>query len=110
LLYLIAFDAQEVESTLWSKKISAISRISKSLSLITITLSLNSPVLAVPLGSHTNCAYPTCTSQLDILEASAPGLVPNGLKIEQIEALKVIKSTLGQFPQFYGDKVQNFVS
>ena len=30
---------------------------------------------AVPLGAHTTCAYPACTTQEEILKANAPGLM-----------------------------------
>ena len=36
---------------------------------------LPSTVEAVPLGAHTTCAYPACTTQEEILKSNAPGLM-----------------------------------
>jgi hypothetical protein len=38
--------------------------------LLATSISLTSPVLAVGLGEHSGCAYPACTSQLEVFHTS----------------------------------------
>jgi hypothetical protein len=71
---------------------------------IAASLTLNSleapeKALAVELGSHTTCAYPACTSQAEILQANAPGLIPKEVKDEQVQLLKDVKFVLMEFPK-----------
>ena len=55
---------------------------------------------AVPLGTHTTCAWPTCTSQLDILKDSAPALV------SQVErGVKKRKMLSIKFPHQYNSHI-----
>jgi hypothetical protein len=51
---------------------------------------------AVPLGTHTTCAWPTCTSQLDILKDSAPALVSQVERgvTEQVTARQIFSSVI----------------
>ena len=61
--------------------------------------------LATPLGEHSGCSYPACTSQEEILKASAPGLIPQYEKDEQVQLLKDVEFTLKEFPALVETKV-----
>lgn len=43
---------------------------------------------ATPLGEHTTCSYPACTSKEEILKANAPGLVSQAEKDAYLQELK----------------------
>ena len=60
---------------------------------------------ATPLGEHSGCSYPACTSQEEILKASAPGLIPQYEKDEQVQLLKDVEFTLKEFPTLVESKV-----
>ena len=60
---------------------------------------------ATPLGEHSGCSYPACTSQEEILKAAAPGLIPQYEKDEQIQLLKDVEYTLKEFPALVESKV-----
>jgi hypothetical protein len=61
--------------------------------------------IATPLGEHSGCSYPACTSQEEILKASAPGLIPQYEKDEQVQLLKDVEFTLKEFPALAEAKV-----
>ena len=62
---------------------------------------------ATPLGEHSGCSYPACTSQEEILKASAPGLIPQYEKDEQVQLLKDVEFTLKEFPSLVESKVSH---
>ena len=62
-------------------------------------------IKATPLGEHSGCSYPACTSQEEILKAAAPGLIPQYEKDEQIQLLKDVEFTLKEFPALVESKV-----
>jgi hypothetical protein len=57
-------------------------------SLMIATSLIPSVVLATPLGEHTTCSYPACTSKEEILKANAPGLVSQQEKDGYLNDLK----------------------
>lgn len=102
----------------------------RQINTVVVATSLSLPLAAhaVPLGLHSGCAYPACTSQLEvcvrklyyyvkcthlspnslclqILQSSAPGLVANDIKIAQVRALKDIQFALVQLTSLAQDKV-----
>lgn len=54
---------------------------------------------ATPLGDHTICAYPACTSQKDILLNSAPSLASKADKADLYNNLASIEKFLSAYPQ-----------
>lgn len=67
-----------------------------------------STTTATPLGEHSGCSYPACTSQEEILKASAPGLIPQYEKDEQVQLLKDVEFTLKEFPALAEAKVSMY--
>ena len=98
---------------------------------LTIDQQLMAPAFATPLGEHTGCAYPACTSKIEvslrhfirfrswylqylqdnhglflqILQSTAPGLVPEEVKKSQIQVLTDTQIWLNSFPEMLQNKV-----
>lgn len=62
------------------------------------------PAAATPLGEHTNCAYPACTSQIEILEANNVNLVSQAELDQYLDELKAIQKVFDVYPQMASEK------
>ena len=79
--------------------------IKKSLATSTAILTIAVPnAFAVPLGQHSTCAYPACTSQLEILEDNAPNLVSQAEIDSYNSQLKDIGFTFKNYPKLLEQK------
>jgi len=65
---------------------------------------LSGPVRAVGLGEHTNCAYPACTSKIEILEANNAALVSQAELDSYVEYLTNIGKVFATYPQMLDEK------
>merc|ERR1719502_2260874 len=84
----------------FNQKSSSTNLIKKSLTTSVAIISIAVPnAFAVPLGQHSSCAYPACTSQLEILEDNAPNLVSQAEIDSYNSQLKDIGFTFKNFPK-----------
>jgi len=58
----------------------------------------------VGLGEHTNCAYPACSSKIEILEANNVNLVSDAELESYLSSLKEIKNVFDIYPKLVAEK------
>lgn len=73
--------------------------------LASLVVLLPLSVSATPLGEHTVCSYPACTSQAEILLNTAPNLVSK----EETDRLYGILASIQKFLQAYPSYLENQV-
>jgi len=83
-----------------SQSIAAFNKIKSAGVALCIAVCIGNPLtsLATPLGEHSGCSYPACTTEEERLKAAAPGLMPQNEKEEQVQLLKDVEFTLAEFP------------